>query len=453
MTSASILIVDDDRAILDTLQLVLSDHFNLVLTTDRPENVLDIVRKHEPSIVLSDLNFSNSQKDGSEGLQLTTLIKDHYPEIPVVVMTAYGDVNLAVRSVKAGASDFIEKPWSNQRLIITLKNQLDLRYSKDQLKKLQAISRDSSTEEDPSLGIIGESPEIRLVRERMKKVAESDANVLILGENGTGKDLVARGIHKLSSRNKNSFVKIDLGAIHGNLFESELFGAKKGAYTGLNADKPGRMSLADGGTLFLDELANLTLPLQSKLLSALQNREITPVGGTKSEKIDIRLISATNADLSDLLDEQYFRQDLLYRINTIEINIPPLRSRSGDIPVLIDYFLEELKAKYKKQSVKMSKSAITSAKQYPWPGNVRELEHAIERALIMCSNNTITSEDLIPLGSRKKVSREDELNLEKLEIQAIEKAIHLSSGNITEAASLLGITRTSLYRRIEKYKL
>ena len=447
----TILILDDDKSILDALKTTLEDQFGECVITTEPSRVAKLLDSVQPDILLTDMNFTPSQASGAEGLELIKQVHVRQPELPIIAMTAFGDVKLAVQSIKNGAADFIEKPWNNQRLISIISKLLQISESTTKLNRFTSINNAPSLDED--LGIIGESPEIKWVRERIKKVADSDANVLILGENGTGKDLAARAIHNLSSRKDKAFIKIDIGAIHENLFESELFGARKGAYTGIQENKAGRLSLANQGTLFLDELSNLYMPLQAKLLSVLQNREYTAVGGTKAEKIDIRLISATNTELKDLLDESRFRQDLLYRVNTIEINMPSLRSRQGDIEILMRHFLSKFSEKYNKSSLKLDQKLIKQAEEYDWPGNVRELQHAMERAVIMADGARIRAEELIPVRSNHSSAEQKDLNLQRMEEDLIKEALDRSAGSISKASKMLGITRTSLYRRIEKYDL
>lgn len=456
--SKSILILDDDRAILSSLRILLEAEYERIQCTGNVADARDALRAQPWDLLLMDMNYTPGNIDGSEGLNLLHYLREHYPDLPIIVLTAYSELDLVVQCMQLGASDFIEKPWTNKRLLVTIENVIRHSEQGHQLKKLKATHPqipENYTEDQ--LGMIGNSPAIRLVRDKIRKVSATDANVLILGENGTGKELVARAIHHLSPRNSEQFVKIDLGAVHSQLFESELFGAKKGAYTGITEDKTGRMVLADKGTLFLDELGNLELSSQAKLLSALQNREVMKVGGIQAEAIDIRLISATNRTLSDLLDESVFRQDLLYRVNTIEIHLPPLRERQEDLEPLMEHFMELFSRKYKLQSIRFSAAALKAARLYEWPGNIRELQHAVERAVLLCERHTIQAEDLIPVRAaplKRTVSAETKnLNLEEMEKELIREAIRLNTGNMSKAAHDLGITRAALYRRIEKYGL
>ncbi len=450
----SIWILDDDQAILSSLEILLTDVFKSVTLWSEPSLLLNRLEKDQPDIVLMDMNYSPGHVDGREGLDLLIQIKTRFEQIPIVVMTGYSDVHMAVESMKMGASDFVNKPWSNERLVVTLSNVIKLQSSQLKLRQWKASETKSSTNFDTNLGMIGVSKAIETVRQEIRKVATTDANVFLLGENGTGKGLAANALHQLSKRREQPFIKIDLGSIHKELFETELFGAKKGSYTGITADKPGRMGLAHDGTLFLDEIGNLSVALQGKLLSALQNREITPVGSTKKEKIDIRLVSATNMSIEKLMNEEVFRQDLLYRINTVEINLPPLRDRISDVPLLLDYFLAKLKRKYQKDAMEMSKSAYADAMNYSWPGNIRELEHAVERAILMSDKGYIGAEDLL-IQSRRRSTRDvrNPLNLAETEEKLIKQALVKYAGNITKASRELGITRTALYRRLEKYNL
>lgn len=449
----TIWVLDDDMGILSSLEILLTSRFDTVVTWSEPNKMLEALKKTEPDLILMDMNYSRGKVDGQEGLAVLSNIKQDEREIPTVVMTAFSDVQLAVESMKMGAADFVNKPWSNERLLITLLNVLKLQSSQKELLRWKAHSKSETTSE-MDLGMVGTSKEMEEVRSKIRKLATSGANVLILGENGTGKELVANAIHKLSDRVEHPFVKIDLGSIPRELFESELFGAKKGAFTGAMVDKPGRMSLAQGGTLFLDEIGNLSLNLQSKLLSVLQNREVTPLGGTKPEQIDVRLVAATNMEVAKLHNPDVFRQDLLYRINTVEINLPALRERRTDVPDLIHHFLRRFEIKYKKLGLTLGEKGMEEVMHYAWPGNIRELEHAVERAVIMVEGNVIQARDLLPqMHTEKRSEAVVGLNLAQTEEHLIKEALKKHAGNITKASKELGITRTALYRRLEKYGL
>ncbi|MBI1307107.1 MAG: response regulator [Bacteroidetes bacterium] len=446
----SVWILDDDKSILSALEFMLNNDFEELRTFSDPEKLQSSMSRQNPDVLLMDMNYTEGRFDGSEGMQLIDELMKQNPHLPVVAMTAYGDVEIAVNSMKRGAVDFISKPWKRERLITTLHNAIRLRNSEKQLHRIHASGSNDMPED---LGMIGNSAELKEIRDRIRKVADTDASVLILGENGTGKELVARAIHQLSGRNLKPFVKIDLGAIHGNLFESELFGALKGSYSGIQKDKPGKILLADRGTLFLDEIGNLPLPLQSKMLSVLQNCEVTPVGGIKAEKLDTRLICATNLSEDQLFDPEHFRQDLLYRINTVEIHLPPLRNRKKDIPLLMEYFIEKFATKYGKGNIRISQEARKSAEEYAWPGNIRELEHAMERAVVLNDGRSVSAADLIPVKNRPGAKDNRDLNLSRTEEDLIREAISKNGGSITKAARDLGLTRASLYRRLEKYGL
>ncbi|MGB1295687.1 MAG: sigma-54-dependent transcriptional regulator [Flavobacteriales bacterium] len=447
----TILILDDDSSILFSLDILLKPLFKTVITTSISEQTIENIESFSVDILLMDMNYTKGMFDGVEGKTMLQKIKKNYPFLPIVIMTAYSEVNLAVECMKIGATDFINKPWQNQNLLLRLQQALNLSHQTYYLQQL----RNTKTERvnlSADLGMIGDSPAIKKVRETILKVAKTDANVLILGENGTGKELVAKALHENSDRKDAAFVKIDLGSLSASLFESELYGSKKGAYTGSTNDKIGRMELANSGTLFLDELGNLHLDLQSKLLSSLQNREITPVGSTKSKSINVRLISATNLTYSDLKNETIFRTDLLYRVNTIEIVLPPLRDRKQDISLLMDHFLELNKVKHRKPSLYFSNKSYEQAKGYLWPGNIRELEHIVERAVLLNSENEISLAQILPNNSEEDIDNIG-LNIHAMEEKLIKKALKVNEGNISKAAKDLGLTRPALYRRLEKFGL
>lgn len=451
-TNAHILIVDDDPDVLTTARLFLKHHYSTVDTLDHPRELNGVLSKHDVDIILLDMNFTKGDNDGREGLYWLNHIREIAEDTSVVLMTAYGDVELAVNAIKKGATDFVLKPWKNEKLLATLNTALQLRRSVKKVNKLEDTRKSMEHDRDIALGeFIGESPAMKELMKSIQKVGNTDANVLILGENGTGKTLVARALHRASTRAFDSFIHVDLGALNENLFESELFGHKKGAFTDAHQDRAGRFELADTGTLFLDEIGNLPTHLQAKLLTVLQNRRLTRLGDTKEKSFDVRLVCATNMPIHEMVHKGDFRQDLLYRINTVELIIPPLRERIEDIPILIHHFLTRFGKKYNKPDLTISKEAEHQLMDYHWPGNIRELEHAIERMVILSDSSHITLEDV----SFRQQHAEDEalqtLNLDEMERHLIDKAIRKHKGNISKAASDLGLTRAALYRRIEKH--
>ncbi|MGQ1785119.1 MULTISPECIES: sigma-54-dependent transcriptional regulator [unclassified Saccharicrinis] len=450
-----ILAVDDNEDILFALKLLLKSHVEVVKTESNPANIENILKKETFDVILLDMNFTKDAISGQEGFQYLEKILDIDPAAVVLFITAYGDVEKSVKAIKAGATDFILKPWQNEKILATISSAVKLRQSRNEVHDLKEKQHEmQSIMDQPFADFIGVSPGMQKVFNTIKKVAQTDANVLILGENGTGKELVARALHRNSTRNNESFISVDLGALSETLFESELFGHVKGAFTDAKADRPGRFELAQNGTIFLDEIGNLSLPFQGKLLTVLERREVTRVGANKPKPIDIRLISATNMPLKDMAGQDEFRIDLLYRLNTVEIELPPLRDRPEDIPVLAEHFLNNFSKKYKK-AAKVNKSALNKLLHYQWPGNVREFQHVLERAVIL-SDGPVLSEDDLQLTPPKSSSDGLELtsyNLDEVERSIIEKVLRMNSGNISKAASELGLTRTSLYRRMEKYGL
>ncbi|MTI30341.1 sigma-54-dependent transcriptional regulator [Xanthovirga aplysinae] len=451
-----ILIVDDNVDLLKAAKLYLKRHFAQVDVEKDPERIPDLLNNEQYDVILLDMNFTKDVDSGQEGFYWMDRILQIDPSAVIVLITAYGNVDTAVRAIKEGATNFVLKPWENEKLLATIMAAMRLRSSKLEVEHLR--SKQQQMDEDLSLrfkDIIGNSPAMLQVFETIERVAATDANVLILGENGTGKELIARAIHRNSSRKEEACITVDLGAISETLFESELFGHEKGAFTDARASRAGRFEIASGGTLFLDEIGNLSLPLQAKLLTALQSRTITRIGSNQTRSIDIRLISATNMDVYEMVSDQSFRQDLLYRINTIELKLPPLRDRIEDIPLLTEYFLKLYAKKYHKEVRKISPSAIKRMEKYHWPGNVRELQHAVERAVIMNVGTTLQADDFY-FNNRPQANEEDSLVMESLNIEDMEKvmirkALKKYNGNITQAADELGLTRSSLYRRLEKY--
>jgi len=449
-----ILMIDDDEDVLLAAKMLLKKSNHQVIIEKNPNKIPFLLNNDSYDVILLDMNFSKDTTSGKEGFEWLKQIKEKDPDAVVIMITAFGDVEMAVRALKEGATDFILKPWQNEKLVATISTAIKLKKSYNEVDKLRKAKQMLEEQiSQPFRDIIGQSDALKEVFTLIDKVAKTDANVLILGENGTGKELVARAIHQKSMRKDSSFVAVDMGAITETLFESELFGHKKGSFTDAREDRPGRFELANGGTLFLDEIGNLSMNLQSKLLSALQARKITRVGSNQSIDVDIRLICATNMPLHQMVNEGKFRQDLLYRINTVEITIPPLSDRVDDIPMLANHFLSHYAKKYRKEVLSISPEAMNKLKKYAWPGNVRELQHAIERALIMADSATLQESDF--LFSRRGVNEHasDTLNLDEVEKAAVAKAIQLHNGNISKAAEELGLTRASLYRRMEKYGL
>ena len=438
-----------------SLKLLLEPIFEKIKVTTDPEKIRYFMETFHPDIILLDMNFCNNAVNGQEGFEYLGQILSVDPKAVVVFMTAYADTEKAVRAIKAGATDFISKPWEKEKLLATLSSALKLSQSQKEIYRLQEqVSALKEGNELPEL--IGESPAMLQVKETIRRLADTNANILILGENGTGKDVVAHMVKHFSPRRHEALITIDLGSIPEQLFESELFGYEKGAFTDARTSKPGRMEMASGGTLFLDEIGNLSLPMQAKLLTALEKRYITRLGSVETRDIDIRLICATNANLTAQAQEGSFRQDLLYRINTIELHIPPLRERGEDIILLAMHFLKQYNRKYKKNITGLSREAKSKLMKYNWPGNVRELQHIMERAAILSHNQILRPEDLqfsSDQGITQKETEVEELNLEKLEKQAIEEAVRRSNGNLSFAAELLGITRFALYRKINKLNL
>jgi two-component system, NtrC family, response regulator HydG len=454
MKSGSILIVDDDTDVLLTAELVLKKEFNRVVTESDPRRLVAALRREPFDVVLLDMNFSPGSTSGQEGVDCLKTIEKLSPDTKVILMTAYGGVETAVKAMKEGASDFVVKPWDNQKLIATVGATLRFSQAAQTVKDLESKQRELSRYIGaPDAEIVGVSPAIERLLADIQKVARTDASVLILGENGTGKELVARAIHRASTRAGNPFVHVDLGAVPGSLFESELFGHKKGAFTDAKEDRAGRFEIAAGGTLFLDEIGNLTLPLQAKLLGVLQTGQVTRVGADKPVQVDARIVSATNMARDDLLDKLKFRQDLLYRINTVEIHVPPLRERPGDIGLLIDHYAQRFARKYGKTVAPIAARTLDELREYAWPGNVRELVHAVERAVIMAEDSSLRIEDLLVHGHATPQDPQLQLNLEALEKSAIRQAITKHAGNLSRAAQELGLGRTTLYRKMAKHGL
>lgn len=450
-----VLVVDDNQDILTACRLCLKHHVDDVLTLANPTELMGVLKVNEIDLVLLDMNFTRDSSSGEEGIFYLKQIVATHPQLPVIMMTAYADVSLAVRAMHLGAKDFIAKPWDNQQLITAVESAV-----KSAGSKAIADSSSSSAQADGETPLIGDSEPMRAVKQMIEKVAGSGANVLILGESGTGKEVVAQQIHQLSQRSKQRFVSVDMGTLPDNLFESELFGYKKGAFTGATHDSPGRLVHASQGTLFLDELGNLPLVQQGKLLTALQNRSVTALGASTPTPIDIRLISATNENLHQQVAEGLFRQDLFYRINTVEIQLPPLRERGGDIDLLLDWYCDRYTAHYGRNGLSIKDSDRKWLRSYRWPGNVRELAHSIERAVVLADDKYL---EFAPLGGNTKTNDslpfaadDAEANpflLEYVERKTIQQALQFYRGNISHTAKALGLTRGAMYRRMEKYGL
>jgi len=448
----NLLIIDDDRAVLESLELMLRGEARGVIPLWDPNRLYSLMESQVFDAVLLDMNFTAGRNTGNEGLFWLKEIMNRDQDLSVIMITAYGDVDLAVNAIKLGAFDFIQKPWKGEKLISTLNSACKLTFSRRKVKELET-SKELLVEntERKYPGIIGQSPRIQEMHRTINKVAGTDTSVLIQGENGTGKELIAWEIHRQSERKNQLFVAVDLGSITASLFESELFGHRKGAFTDAKSDRAGRFEAAHRGTLFLDEIGNIPLHLQSKLLSVLQNREIIPVGAAKALPVDVRILSASNQDLEQMVKNGLFREDLYYRINTIQIESPALRERGEDIGILAEHFLERFGNKYGKKRLRLSKKAHDKLYRYPWPGNIRELQHVIENVVIMAESDSIQAEDIrLSLSSSEE---ESSLNLEQVEKNTIGRALAKYSGNYASIASELGISRTTLYHKIRKYGL
>ena len=448
----NILIVDDDEGVLESLDLLLRGESKKVHTLADPNRLPSTLNPGIFDVVLLDMNFSTGRNTGNEGLFWLTEIRKMDPHVSVIMITAYGDVDLAVRTMKGGAVDFIQKPWNSEKLISTLNAACQLSASRRKVEQLetekQVLQEDVTRNYEK---IVGNSPRILFLHDTIRKVARTDTSVLIQGENGTGKELIAWKIHRQSKRSKQLFVTVDLGALSESLFESELFGHTKGAFTDAGEERKGRFEAANGGTLFLDEIGNLPLHLQSKLLSALQSRQIIPVGSNTPIQVDVRIISATNQNLGQLVARGLFREDLYYRINTIQLESPPLRDRDLDIEILTEHFLRKFAIKYGKPALRISHKAMDKLNRHQWPGNIRELQHAIENMVIMSESDTISPKD-VNLATPTP-SEEQGLNLETVAKNTIRKALMKYKGNYSSIAAELGISRTTLYHKIRKYGL
>ncbi|MFO7850842.1 MAG: sigma-54-dependent transcriptional regulator [Bacteroidota bacterium] len=456
MEKGRILIIDDNRSVLSALELLLENEFSDIKYLTGPKELPGLLKSGDDiDVILLDMNFKAGINTGNEGIFWLREILKNDPDISVVMITAYGDVELAVKAMREGAIDFILKPWENEKLLATLKSALKLRKSRKEVNRLKTEQKNLKSSLSGNLNkiIIGSSPPVAEMMKIIEKVAATDASILITGENGTGKDLVANEIHKRSKRRNEVMISVDMGAITETLFESELFGHVKGSFTDAKEDRVGKIEAANGGTLCLDEIGNLSLSLQAKLLNALETLQITRVGSNKPIPVDIRLISITNRNLNEMVSNELFREDLLYRINTIHIEVPPLRHRRSDIPVLAEFFLKKYKDKYAKPSIRINSQALDALIGYNWPGNIRELQHTIEKAVILSDGSVIKPEDLMIKYSSDDVFDSPDRTLGDMEKQMILNALEENKGNKSAAAEKLGITRQKLYNRLRKYGL
>lgn len=452
--TCNILVVDDDEDVLLAAKLLLKQHFSTVHTEKDPEQIPSLLKNSSYDVVLLDMNFTRDVSSGTEGFLWLDRIQQLDPAAVVILITAFGDVELAVKAIKEGAIDFITKPWQNEKLIATISAAVNLRKTRNEVSTLQEAKKQLSRDLDHGFtDFIGTSEPMKRVFSIIRKVAATDANVLILGENGTGKELVARELHRNSHRADEVFISVDIGSLTDTLFESELFGYVKGAFTDARDDRAGRFEIASGGTLFLDEIGNVPPPLQAKLLTVLENRQVTRIGSSKPIPVDIRLICATNMPIQEMSNNREFREDLLYRINTVAIELPPLRDRTEDIPLLAEHFLRKFAQKYNRKPLRLNAATVKKLEKHNWPGNVRELRHSLERAVILSETDNLQPADFL-LTPKEAKSGElvfDKFNLEDVEKIVIRKAVDKHSGNISRAAKELGLTRTSLYRRLEKH--
>ncbi|HVN59327.1 MAG TPA: sigma-54 dependent transcriptional regulator [Bacteroidales bacterium] len=455
MINGTVLIIDDNKSVIDSLEMMLGYEVQKVLSIRDPGRVYDVLRRNAVDIVLLDMNFRAGISSGNEGLFWLKEIMKHDRDISVIMITAYGDIELAVKAIREGAFDFVLKPWDNNKLIATINAAWKLRTTKLKATLLEDDNRALKKEINRASGtlITGPSPSMKSVMGMVKKVSVTDANVLICGENGTGKELIAREIHNLSLRNIELIVPVDLGAIPETLFESEMFGHTKGAFTDAREDRPGKIEMANRGTLFLDEIGNLSLSSQSKLLNALQSRCITRVGSNRPIQVDLRLISATNCDLASMVSKGLFREDLLYRINTILIKIPPLRERIGDLPDLVKHFLTSYSEKYHKELPKITQQAIDKLSAYSWPGNIRELQHTIEKTVILSDSPVLKPSDFEFSNVARIGETGSNISLSEMEMRMITDSMHKNNNNLSAVAAQLGITRQTLYNKIKKYDL
>ena len=445
MNTGTILIVDDNKGVLASLELLLENYFSKILTASNPNQITALLTTRRIDVVILDMNFSAGINNGNEGLYWLGHIRQMAPTLPVVMLTAYGDVELAVKALKNGAADFLLKPWDNQTLIDKVTEAYRSRKDPERTVK---VDRAEGFEM-----LVGRSPAMLQLMKVVSKVARTDANILITGENGTGKEILAREIHRLSPRGARPMLNVDMGAISESLFESELFGHERGAFTDAHESRPGKFEAANGSSLFMDELGNLPLPLQTKLLTVLQSRNVTRLGSNKVIPVDIRLISATNKDIPEMVKQGMFREDLFYRINTIHLELPPLRERVDDILLFIDCFLRKFTSKYQRQEIRIHEQTVEKLRSYHWPGNIRELQHTIEKAVILCEGSVIRPKDILVKQTWQPQATATVPNLEEVERRAIETAILQNNGNLTAAAEQLGVSRQTLYNKLKRFKL
>jgi DNA-binding NtrC family response regulator len=451
-----ILIVDDNKSVLDALKLFLEDYFGVIMTASNPNRIPQLMAQESFDIILLDMNFSAGKMTGNEGFYWLREILGMDPLAVVVHITAYGDIEMAVRAIKEGAADFVVKPWDNYKLLATLQSAFNLRRSRMEVRKLKQSQKHLSESLENDFNLIkGPSGSMEKIYQSLPRIAQSDANVLITGENGTGKEVIAREIHQQSERRDEIFMRVDLGSLSESLFESELFGHVKGAFTDAKEDRIGKIETASGGTLFLDEIGNLSLAMQSKLLSVLQNKEICPLGSNKITAVDVRFVFATNKDLEKLIEMNAFREDLFYRINTVQLALPPLRSRREDIPVLIGYFLDVYRSKYSRPRLMIEENAIKALQEYSWPGNIRELEHSVEKAVILSNSDVLHASDFFldkkpvhPVPEHKTFK-----SLEEAERNIILSVMERNRGNLSKTAKELRIGRQTLYNKLRKYTI
>ena len=454
MKKGNILVVDDNKNVLTALRILLETYFESVMLLSSPKLIYSAIRDFNPDVVLLDMNFSAGINTGNEGLFWLSEIKKQEAELPVVLFTAYADIDLAVKALKQGANDFVVKPWDNARLVATLQSAYSLHESRKEVKQLRDKQDVLQAELNKDRGICwGVSKAMQELQRLIQKIALTDANILITGENGTGKEVIAREIYRLSSRNKEVLITVDMGAITESLFESELFGHVKGSFTDAKTDRTGKFEAANHGTLFLDEIGNLSYPLQAKILNALQSRTIVKVGDNKPIPIDIRLISATNRNLQESVRKGEFREDLLYRINTIQVEIPALRDRREDIPMLADFFLKKYARKYHKENISLSDEAVNKLKEYHWPGNIRELQHTLEKGIILSESDVLQAGDFYLNHASAQTGIEDQITLDEAEKRLIENSLKRNRDNLSVVAVELGITRPTLYNKMKKYRI
>ena len=454
--TGKILAIDDNKDILLSLKLLLKSHVASIDIESNPKHIPELLKDESYDVILLDMNFSKAVSSGDEGYYWLDVILNADPLAVVIFITAYGDIERAVRAIKAGATDFVLKPWDNHKLLSTVHAAIQLRKARIEANQFRQKQKELGMNLDqPFHDMIGKSPQMQKIFETIKKVAKTDASILILGENGTGKELVARALHRNSHRSEDIFLPVDLGSISQNLFESELFGHMKGAFTDARENRIGRFEVASGGTLFLDEIGNLPIPLQAKLLSAIERGEINRLGASKPIPIDVRYIFATNMPIYKMVEENAFRKDLLYRINTVEIHLPLLRERPEDILLLSSHFLKIFSKKYNKKLAEFASTTEEKLRQYPWPGNVRELQHAIERAVILSDKEILNPDDIILSKEDAQITPMDakSYRLDEIEVNIIRNVLRMHNGNVSKAAKEMGITRASLYRRLEKYGL